>query len=60
LKRVVKGVNYATFSEYCVKSRDRNACCYKIRIYIALVLYTLLYCVFNNFMFKTKDAIHDK
>ena len=38
----MKRVNYATFSEYCVESRDRNACCYKIRIYIALALYTLI------------------
>jgi hypothetical protein len=39
----LKRVNYATFSEYCVKSRDRDACCHKIRIYIALVLYTLIH-----------------
>jgi DNA-binding transcriptional regulator GbsR (MarR family) len=35
-------VNYVAFSEYCVESRDRNACCYKIRIFIASVLYALV------------------
>ena len=35
-------MNFVAFSEYCVESRDRNACCYKIRIYIALALYALI------------------
>jgi hypothetical protein len=39
----MKSVNYVAFSEYCIKSRERGEeCCYRTRIYTALVLYALL------------------
>lgn len=39
---MLKSVNYVAFSEYCVKSGDRDVCCHKIRIYTALALYALV------------------
>jgi hypothetical protein len=37
-------VNYVAFSEYCVKSGERGEeCCYRTRIYTALVLYVLVH-----------------
>uniref|UniRef100_A0A7J2U653 HTH marR-type domain-containing protein n=1 Tax=Ignisphaera aggregans TaxID=334771 RepID=A0A7J2U653_9CREN len=36
-------MNYTTFSEYCAETRDSDACCHKIRIYMALALYTLIH-----------------
>jgi DNA-binding IscR family transcriptional regulator len=41
---VLKSVNYVAFSEYCVKSGERGEeCCYRTRIYTALVLYVLVH-----------------